>query len=101
MTSHKTVRINKVVNLNNGEYSKTKCKRSQTTELDALIARVSQLLTKNEKCAIIEKKADELIKTDKPTRKKRTKVATKLTEKRGDNLKKETGMTRRELILSQ
>lgn len=101
MTSLKTVRVNKVVNLNNGEYSKAKCKRAQTTDLDALIARVSQLLTKNEKCEIIEKKADTLIKTEKPTRKKRAKVATKVTEKRGDNLKKESGMTRRELILSQ
>jgi hypothetical protein len=101
MVSLKTVPVNKVVDLNKVEYSKAKCKRAQTTELDGLIARISQLLTKNEKCEIIEKKVDTLIKTDKPTRKKRAKVATKVSEKRGDNLKKESGMTRRELILSQ
>jgi len=101
MASLKTVLVNKVVNLNKTEYSKAKCKRAQTTELDELITRISQLLTKNEKCEIIEKKVDTLIKTDKPTKKKRTKVATKVSEKRGDNLKKESGMSRRELILSQ
>jgi hypothetical protein len=101
MTSLKTVKVDKVVNLNNGEYSKAKCKRVKTTELDQLIARISQLLTKNDKCEIIEKKVDTLIKTDKPAKKKRTKVATKGAEKRGDKLKKELGMTRRELLLFQ
>jgi len=101
MASLKTVPVNKVIDLNKTEYSKTKCKRAQTTELDALITRISQLITKNDKCDIIEKNVDKLIKTDKPAKKKRAKVATKVSEKRGDKLKKESGLSRRELILSQ
>jgi hypothetical protein len=94
------VSVNKVVNLNTKEFSKEKCKRNATTELDELIKRVMMLMKKEEKCDVIESKVNKLIAVEKPEKKKK-KVATKNVEKRADKLRRETGMNRGAMLLHQ
>jgi hypothetical protein len=94
------VPVKKVVNLNTKEFSKEKCMRNVTTELDDLIQSVVRLMKKEEKCDIIEDKANKLINIEKPEKKKK-KVATKNVEKRADKLRKEMGMNRAQMLMRQ
>jgi hypothetical protein len=94
------VPVKNVVNLNTKEYSKDKCMRNLTTELDDLIQSVIKLMKKEEKCDIIENKANKLINIEKPEKKKK-KVATTNVEKRVDKLRKEMGATRAAMLLLQ
>jgi hypothetical protein len=94
----KYVPIKKVTNLNTKEFSQSKCKRTVHVELDDIIKRITSLMKKTEKCDIIESKASELISHEKPEKKRRTKVATKNTPKRGENLQKLAGLTRRQML---
>jgi hypothetical protein len=96
----KNVPVKKVVNLNTIEFSKEKCKRNLTTELDDIIKRVVMLMKKEEKCDIIEEKVNKLISVEKPEKKKK-KVATKNVEKRADRLRRELGTNRRTMLLNQ
>jgi len=96
----KNVPVKKVVNLNTIEFSKEKCKRNLTTELDDIIKRVVMLMKKEEKCDIIEEKVNKLISVEKPEKKKK-KVATNNVEKRADKLRREVGMNRGTVLLQQ
>ena len=93
----KHIPIKKVTNLNTKEFSQAKCKRTVHVELDDIIARITRLMKKTEKCDVIESKASELIAREKPEKKKRVKVATKKGEKRAENLQKQAGLTRRQM----
>ena len=94
----KFVPIKKVTNINTQEFSEAKCKRNVHEELDDIISRLKYMMTKTEKCDIIETKAAELIAKEKPERKKSTKVGTKNANKRGENLQKQAGLTRRQIL---
>ena len=94
----KNIPVKNVVNLNTKEFSKEKCKRNVTTELDDLIKRVIILMKKEEKCDIIKSKVDKLLDNEKPEKKK---VATKNVEKRADKLRKELGMNRAQMLVKQ
>jgi hypothetical protein len=59
-----------IINVNTGEYSKTKCNHTKTEDLDKIIMSLSRLMTKNEKCKFIESHIDKIEDIEKPTRKK-------------------------------
>jgi len=97
--SSKHVPINTVINLNTKEFSKSKCKNTVHTELDDIIKRVVRLMSKTEKCGLIEPKAHILIAREKPERKKDKKVATMNKKTRYEKLQNEAGLTRREMLM--
>ena len=90
------VPIKKLVNLNTKEFSDSKCKRALHSDLDMIISRITQLMTKEEKCNLIKTKADKLIDYEKPTKKKAKKLVGNIRETRGEKLQKEANLTRRE-----
>ena len=93
----KHVPIKTVPHLSTQEFSKNKCDRVTHADLDKLIDRLKPLMSKKEKCDLVKTKADILIKSEKPKRKTK-KVATNFGEKRSEQLFKEAGLTRRQML---
>ena len=95
------VPIDTVINLNTNKFSRKKCKNTLHTELDDIIKRVVRLMSKTEKCDIIETGSHDLIAAEKPHRKKNKKVATMNKETRNEKIQKEAGLTRREMLMKK
>lgn len=96
--SKQHVPIKNVTNIVSKEFSTIKCKRNTHKDLDNIVQRVVQKMDKKDKCNVIKTKAKDFIKNEKPERKKPTKVATNLKEKRSEQLFKEAGLTRRQML---